>query len=163
MKNQLLILLSLSFLLFSSCKKEEKDSHPGATIYSNTFTLKKDGVPFSAGQISVTSSDSSEYIGIQAHLNSNQVNIQTYSMSLYKDIQPGTYNESNSANSLSDVCAFVHIYNELQVFVMEDGEITVLSNDTAAKIIEFDFRLELHESVGPGIVHITEGHCKANY
>jgi hypothetical protein len=84
-------------------------------------------------------------------------------MSLNKHVQPGTYDENNSPNSLSDICAFVHIYNELQVFIMDDGEITVLSNDTIAKTIEFNFKFDLYQNLGSGIVHVTKGHCKIDY
>jgi len=163
MKRYLPLILSLSFLIATACKKKETTPKSPNPANSNSFTLKKDGVPYSAGQILITSSETSEYIGITAHLNAVQQNIQSYSMNLNKHIQPGTYDETNSPISLSDICAFVHIYNELQVFYMDDGKITILTNDTVAKKIEFNFKLNLLETTGPESVSITEGHAKISY
>jgi hypothetical protein len=162
MKIILFTTLSL-FILFSSCKKKEKDSvtnNPTSTN-TNSFTLKKDGVPYTAGKINI--SDTTPYIGIQAHISPTQVNMETYSMSLDKYIQPGIYDEENSPISLSSICAFIHIYNAQQVFLMDDGEINILSNDTVNKTIEFNFKFTLNEDLGTGIVQITDGHCKVHY
>lgn len=145
-----------------SCKKDKDTASSNtSSTFVNSFTLKKDGVPYSAGKINV--SDTTPYIGIQAHLSPTQVNIETYSMSLEKHIQPGTYDEYNSPISLSSICAFINIHNVQQVFFMDDGEINILSNDTVSKTIEFNFKFTLNENLGTGIVHITDGHCKVHY
>lgn len=163
MKKLIFILLSVSLLAIGACKKKEKDTtgSPSSGANSNSFTLKKDGTPYAAGQILV--SIQNEYIGIQAHLSPTQENVQTYSMSLNEHVQPGTYNDDNSPISLSSICAFIHIYNGQQVFYMDNGELTVLSNDTVAKKIEFNFKMKLQEDLGTGIVQITEGHAKISY
>jgi hypothetical protein len=83
-----------------------------------------------------------------------------YQIAVNRDLSPGTYEHTGG---ISDPMVFMIFSNQL-VFSENEGTITILSNDTILKKIEFDFEFEMLENNSHSdTILVTEGHAKISY
>ncbi|MNK02234.1 hypothetical protein D3C87_200540 [compost metagenome] len=161
MKNRLLILLAFSFLFLVSCKKKEnptKSNNPANTS-SNSFKLKKEGVPYSATHVSVSLIDD-DVLGFEAWAVLNQVHNNTYAGFIRRSIQPGTYALETGE---SGYFSLFHIQDEHTMFGWSHGSLTVLSNDTVSKVMHCNFEIHLYNDEIDQYPHVTDGEMTLHY
>ncbi len=83
-----------------------------------------------------------------------------YQIGVKKNLLPGTYAYEGG---IDDVIQYIMISDQL-TYVVNHGTITVLSNDTILKRMEFDFEFEmLEDNTHSDTIQITEGHAKVSY
>lgn len=155
MKNTLILIFGLSFFLLTACKKDTSpETNTPAT--SNSFRLKHDGILFTTYNPNVALNEF--MIGITAGTIGETGNF--YQLGIRRNIQPGTYEYTGS---IDDPIVFLMISDQL-VFTEERGSVTVLSNDTILKKIEFNFEFEMQENnSNSDTIQITEGYGKISY
>lgn len=163
MKNLFLISLIFSLLFSVSCKKKEttpKSTNPPSTSYPNSFTLKKEGVPYTANYVLVSQVGEDE-VGFETRIVYNQVDNNTYGGFIRRSIQPGTYALEGGE---SEYFELYHIQDANTLFGWEEGSLTVLSNDTVAKVMHCTFEILLYNDDCDGSCpHITEGDMTLHY
>ncbi len=157
MKNYLLILLSISCLVFASCKKKETTkSDENNPAFINSFRLKHNGVFYSTNSPAVSANNS--WIGVNAGTLGETGNY--YQLGVKRNLLPGTYEYTGS---IDDAALFMIISDQL-VFSENHGSITILSNDTVSRKMEFNFEFEmLEDNTHSDTIRITEGHAKVSY
>ena len=157
MKNHFLVLLFASFLAFS-CKKEKKpvDKNNETPTSVNSFRLKHNGVLYSTNAPGVSANNT--MIGITAGTIGETGNY--YQLGITRNLLPGTYEYTGS---MEDPMVFL-IFSDQLTFTENEGSITILSNDTILKKIEFDFEFEMLENNSHSdTILVTEGHAKISY
>jgi hypothetical protein len=157
MKKYIFILLSLSLLGFTACKKEKKEKPKSdATVFVDSFSLKQDGVLYTTDSPELATN--ATWIGVTAGTIGETGNF--YQLGVKRNLLPGTYEYEGGIN---DVVQFIMISDQL-VYSVNHGSITVLSNDTVLKQMEFDFEFEmLEDNSHSDTIQITEGHAKIVY
>lgn len=157
MKQHIFILLSLSLLVFGACKKKKEEKPKSdATVFVDSFSLKQDGVLYTTN--SPDASSNTAWIGVTAGTIGETGNF--YQVGVKKNLLPGTYEYQGG---MDDVIQFIMISDQL-VYSVNHGSITVLSNDTVLKQMEFDFEFEmLEDNSHSDTIQITEGHAKIVY
>ncbi|MNU62914.1 hypothetical protein D3C71_521540 [compost metagenome] len=152
---KLLYLPFLILALSTSCKKEEHN--PVKTIHENQLSLKRNG-KLQALTVSTSWFNPDQTILIEA--GSSTTNSGLYQMYFQSDISPGFY--EYGASSLP-ILAF-NFYKGNKSYEAYDGTFHVLSNDTVARRLEFQFKIKLYYVNFPSDHYkITEGHVVANY
>lgn len=158
MKINLLLLILITLLAFS-CKKKENETKSNETPTSdssNSFSLKHNGVLYSTNDPNVATNN--VMIGITAGVVSETGNY--YQLGINRNLLPGTYEYTGSGD---DPMVFL-ILSDQMTFSENEGSITILSNDTLLKKIEFNFEFEMLESNSHSdTILITEGHAKISY
>ncbi len=159
MKTALFVSLSL-FLLFSSCKKEKTTpkSTNSPTNGTNTFFLKKDGIPFSPGYIEV--SDPFGYAVAVYAAESIQSNANAYSLMVNKSIPVGTYDYETMVDEYD--CWFSYSDPNFELYAINDGTFEIVQQDTVQDILKMKFQFEMENENGQTI-QITEGQFAVNY
>lgn len=154
MKNSLIFLFILSSLFLFSCKKKENtDNNPAST---KVFRLKNNGVLFTINTPGVSVNQNA--IGISAGTIDTTGNY--YQMGIKRNLLPGTYQYTGG---MDDPFTFIIISDQL-TYVVNHGNITVLSNDTIQKKIEFNFEFEmLEDNSHLDTIQITEGNATISY
>lgn len=157
MKNHIFILLSLSLLAFTACKKEKKETPKSdATVFNDSFSLKQDGVLYTTNSPDVAANNT--WIGVTAGTIGETGNF--YQIGVQKNLLPGTYEYQGG---MDDVIQYLMISDQL-VYVINHGSVTVISNDTVLKRMEFDFEFEMYEdNTHLDTIQITEGHARISY
>ena len=157
MKQHIFILLSLSLLVFGACKKKKEEKPKSdATVFVDSFSLKQDGILYTTN--SPDASSNPAWIGVTAGTIGETGNF--YQIGIKKNLLPGTYEYQGG---MDDVIQFIMISDQL-VYSVNHGSITVLSNDTVLKQMEFDFEFEmLEDNSHSDTIQITEGHARVNY
>lgn len=157
MKNHIFILLSLSLLAFTACKKEKKETPKSdATVFNDSFSLKQDGVLYTTNSPDVAANNT--WIGVTAGTIGETGNF--YQIGVQKNLLPGTYEYQGGMN---DVIQYLMISDQL-VYVINHGSVNVVSNDTVLKRMEFDFEFEMYEdNTHLDTIQITEGHARISY
>lgn len=157
MKQHIFILLSLSLLVFGACKKKKEEKPKSdATVFVNSFSLKQDGVFYTTDSPDISSNNT--WVGITAGTIGETGNF--YQIGVKKNLLPGTYEYEGG---MDDVIQYIMISDQL-VYVINHGNVTVVSNDTVLKRMEFDFEFEMYEdNTHLDTIRITEGHAKVNY
>lgn len=157
MKISYFVLISFITILSFSCKKD-KDIVPSNTngTFFNSFSLKHNGVLYSSNSPTVSANNT--WIEVDAGVPGETGNY--YQLGVKRNLLPGTYEYTGS---IDDAVLFLVISNQL-VYTENHGSITVLSNDTVLKKMEFDFEFEMLENnTHSDTIQITEGHCKIHY
>lgn len=158
MNNKLIFLISISisFLAFQACKKEKKSTSSATSFFSTSFSLKHNGMLYTTNSPNVTTNSS--WLGITAGTIGATGNY--YQIGINKHLTPGTYQYTGS---MDDVMVFLVISNQV-IYAENHGSITILSNDTVAKRMEFNFEFEMLENnTHADTIQITEGHAKISY
>jgi hypothetical protein len=158
MKKHLLILLSIAILVFTACKKKEtnQQSDGNNQIWGNSFSLKHNGIFYSTNSPSVSAN--ATWIGVNAGAVGETGNY--YQLGVKRNLLPGTYEYTGS---IDDAVLFLVISDQL-VYAENHGSITVLSNDTILKKMEFNFEFEmLEDNSHSDTIQVTEGHGKISY
>jgi len=162
MKNLFLISLIFSLLFSTACKKKEttpKSTNPPSTSYPNSFTLKKEGIPYTANYVLVSQVDE-DAIGFETRMVYNDVVNNTYGGFIRRSIQPGTYllvdGESNDFSLL-------HSQDANTQFGWSEGSLTVLSNDTVAKVMHCTFEIHLYNDEIDQYPQVTDGDMTLHY
>ncbi|MGV3609997.1 MAG: hypothetical protein ACO1N0_03540 [Fluviicola sp.] len=164
MKINFLLLFFVCLLAFS-CKKKEttttKDiTPPPNTASPNSFTLKKEGVPYTANYVFVSQVDE-DALGFETRIVSNEVSNNTYAGFIRRSIQPGTYVLEDGE---SEDFSLLHAQDENTLFGWEEGSLTVLSNDTVAKVMHCTFEVLLYNDDCDGSCpQITDGEMTLHY
>lgn len=97
-------------------------------------------------------------IGITAGILSETGNY--YQLAVNRNLSPGTYQYTSGT---SDPMVFMVFSNQV-LFSENHGSVTILSNDTILKKIEFDFEFEMLETNSHSdTIQVTEGHAKVSY
>lgn len=156
MKKELILLFSLTFFLLAACKKDDTTSKTNTPATSNPFSLKHNGILFTTYNPNIALNEF--MIGITAGTIGETGNF--YQLGIRRNIQPGTYEYTGS---IDDPIVFLIISDQL-VYTEEHGSLTVLSNDTILKKIEFNFEFEMLENnSNSDTIQITEGYGKISY
>jgi hypothetical protein len=157
MKNHIFILLSLSLFALTACKKEKKEKPKSdATVFVDSFSLKQDGVLYTTNSPDVAANNT--WIGVTAGTIGETGNF--YQIGVQKNLLPGTYEYQGG---MDDVIQYLMISDQL-VYVINHGSVTVVSNDTVLKRMEFDFEFEMYEdNTHLDTIQITEGHARISY
>lgn len=158
MNNKLIFLISvsISFLAFQACKKEKKSTSSATSSFSTSFSLKHNGILYTTNSPNVTTNSS--WLGITAGTIGATGNY--YQLSLRKNLLPGTYEYEGGIN---DVMTFL-VFSDQLVYTINHGSITVVSNDTILKRLEFNFEFEmLEDNTHADTIQITEGHARILY
>lgn len=150
--------LLLFITMFSFSCKKDKDKAPSNTngTFVNSFSLKHNGVLYSTNSPAVSANTT--WIGVNAGTIGETGNY--YQLGVKRNLLPGTYEYTGS---IDDAVLFLVISDQL-VYAENHGSITVLSNDTVLKKMEFDFEFEmLEDNSHSDTIQVTEGHCKVHY
>ncbi len=161
MKINILILLLASFVAFS-CKKKDstaKTNNPPPSTTTNSFTLKKEGIPYTANYVLVSQVDEDE-LSFETRIVYNDVVNNTYGGFIKRSIQPGTYVLEDGE---SEYFALFHSQDASTYFGWSDGTLTVLSNDTIAKVMHCNFEITLYNDEIDQYPEITEGDFTFHY
>lgn len=140
-----------------SCKKD-KDTASSNTnsTFVNSFSLKHNGALYFSNSPAVSANNT--WIGVNAGTIGETGNY--YQLGVKRNLIPGTYEYTGS---MDDAVVFLVISDQL-VYTENHGSITVLSNDTVLKKMEFDFEFEMWEdNTHSNTIQITEGHAKISY
>ncbi len=163
MKNVLLTSLIFSLLVIASCKKKESPAKsttpPPPNTSVNSFTLKKDGNPYTANYVLVSQVDE-DALAIETRIVYNEVNNNTYGGFIRRSIQPGTYVLEDGE---SEYFSLFHIQDENNMFGWSHGSLTVLSNDTVAKVMHCNFEIHLFNDEIDLYPHVTDGDMTIHY
>lgn len=163
MKNVFLISCIFSLLFAVSCKKKEttpKDNTPPpSTASPNSFSLKKDGVPYTANFVFV-SLVGENTLSFETRLVYTDVANNTYGGFIRRNIQPGTYTIQDGE---SDSFSLLHSQDENTPFGWSEGSITVLSNDTVAKVMHCTFEVHLYNDEVDLYPLVTDGDMTLHY
>lgn len=152
---KLLFLPFLILVLFSSCKKEKKQTTI-KTNYENQFSLKRDGT------LQVLSISNAYLSGSSVVIEAGSAEATSgyYRMSFQDDISPGNY---EYGASILPVITF-YFHKTGKTYEAYDGNFHIISNDTVAKRIEVRFEIKIYDINFPSDhFEITEGHVVANY
>lgn len=157
MNKVIFILLSLSLPGFTACKKEKKEKPKSdASVFVDSFSLKQDGVLYTTD--SPNTSSNNTWIGVTAGTIGETGNY--YQIGVHKNLLPGTYEYEGG---MDDVIQYMMISDQL-VYVINHGNLIVISNDTILKRMEFDFEFEMYEdNTHLDTIRITEGHARVSY
>lgn len=156
--NQLFILFFL-LLSIGACKKKESPTPETPTVSNNIFKLKKDGVPYSANYINVSSFDP-DFLTVQTQAVYLDVYNNTYGVTIWKSIPPGTY---LLEDGVSNYFTIIHSQDQNTGFGWEHGTVTVLSNDTIQKVIHCNFEIKLSNDEINQYPEITDGDMTVHY
>lgn len=165
MKNLFILSFIFSLLFIVSCKKKETTTKsttppPPSTSFPNSFTLKKEGVPYTANYVFVSQVDE-DALGFETRMVYNEVSNNTYAGFIRRSIQPGTYALEDGE---SDDFVLLHGQDENTMFGWEEGSLTVLSNDTVAKVMHCTFEILLYNDDCDGSCpQITDGEMTLHY
>ena len=164
MKNLFFISFIFSLLFAVSCKKKENPSKsttpPPSTASPNSFTLKKDGIAYTANYVMVSQVDE-DLLSFETRIVSNEVSNNTYAGSIRRTIQPGTYALEEGE---SEYFSLFHAQDANTLFGWEEGSLTVLSNDTVAKVMHCTFEILLYNDDCDGSCpQITDGDMTLHY
>ncbi len=100
-------------------------------------------------------------IGFETRIVYNQVDNNTYGGFIRRSIQPGTYVLEDGE---SEYFALLHIQDANTMFGWEQGSLTVLSNDTVAKVMHCTFEILLYNDDCDGSCpQITDGDMTLHY
>lgn len=143
------------FLLVFSTSCQKKALNPAKTIHENQLSLKSNGklqaLPVSASVLTPSS------LTIEA--GSTALSSGKYEMYIRSDISPGFYEYGASSSLLS-----FYFLKDNKVYETYDGTFRILSNDTVAKRLEFQFQLKLYNVNFPSDQYkITEGNVTVSY
>lgn len=156
MKNFLILLLVFSFLPATSCKKKKNTPNTGNPASTTVFRLKHNGVLFTTNNPNVETNSS--MVSITAGIIGETGNY--YILGIKKNLLPGTYSYTGS---IDDALTFTIISDQL-IYVENHGSITILSNDTVLKKMEFNFEFEmLEDNSHSDTIQITEGKGMISY
>lgn len=156
--------LFLFFLVIAgSCKKKESETKsttsPNPTPL-NSFTLKKDGVPYNPGYIFASIVDD-DVISVETYVVYGQAENNAYGLLVRKSITPGIYALQDGE---SENFGIYHSQDANNQYGWSDGSLTVLSNDTTAGIMHCTFDVFLYNDDCEGSCpHITDGEMTIHY
>lgn len=159
MKTPHLCTLLLALLMLGSCKKDSPVKTNNSPGTPNSFTLKKDGVPYNPNYIIAGIVDE-DAISVETYMVYGQPENNTYGLFIRKSITPGTYALEDGE---SENFSIIHIQDSTAYFGWSDGSLTVLSNDTITKILHCTFDVNLYNDEIDQYPHITEGEMTINY
>lgn len=158
MKQTIFLLLIAVPLVFSCKKKTETKSN--STSSTNTFSLKKDGVPFSSNALYISLADENA-IYFESYLNPfQQVQFNSYAGMIQRNAQPGTYQIEDGE---CPVFYMIHLDLDSNYYGLGNGTFTILSNDTINKVIEATFEFDLYNDEVNLYPFISEGELKFHY
>ena len=157
MKTSFLSLLIFFAIIVPGCKKENPKPSSTSAGTTSSFILLRNGNLFVAKKTIVTS-DWTDYIQIEARSLPNQT-YNAFNMLLRKDLQPGEY----SHTQLPGGTFSLGYTTQGQSFVINHGTINILSNDTAAKQMEFQFEAELVDIMSTDNLQISNGKSTIYY
>lgn len=143
--------------LILSCKKEKPTGTPSKSNY-NSFTLKKDGVSYSANSITISAYDN--VISFEALATASQMDYNSYAGFIRKDITPGTY---SILEGVSDDFSLYHFRDSNSEYGPNNGTLTVISNDTVSKTIHCTFEISLYNDQLDEYPLITNGNLTFHY
>lgn len=151
------ILLLATLLPATSCKKKE---NPTKSTNPNSFTLKKDGVPYSPNYIVISQVDD-DILSVETYMTYQQPENNTYGIFIKRSIVPGTY---ISADGESEYFSIFHIQDSTTMFGWENSSLTVLSNDTVSGLLHCTFEALLYNDDCEGSCpQITDGEMTIHY
>lgn len=160
MKTNHLGILFILLLSIGSCKKKESPIIKApTTVSNNVFKLKKDGVPYSANYINVSSFDP-DFVTVQTQTVYLDTYNNTYGVTIWKSISPGTY---LLEDGVSNYFTIIHSQDQNTGFGWEHGTLTVLSNDTIQKVMQCNFEVKLFNDEINQYPEITDGEMTIYY
>lgn len=159
MKFTFLSILLLVLLPVISCKKKDKKTEtPTKSI--NSFTLKKNGVPYSPNYIFVSQVDE-DALSVETYMVYQQPENNTYGLFIKRSIAPGTY---TSVDGESEFFSLLHIQDSTSYYGWEQSTLNVLSNDTLTKVLHCTFEVLLYNDDCDGnCPQITDGEITIHY
>jgi hypothetical protein len=157
MKITFLSILLVALLPLSSCKKKETKT-PTKSI--NSFTLKKDGVPYSPNYILVSQVDE-DALSVETHIVNQPPWDNSYAIFIKRSISPGTYIGEDGE---SEYFSMIHNQDSTNMFGWETSSLTVLSNDTLTGVLHCTFEVLLYNDDCDGSCpQITDGEMTIHY
>ncbi|MCC6701238.1 MAG: hypothetical protein IT221_06925 [Fluviicola sp.] len=154
---QALFLLLIAAPLFFSCKKKNETKSTSGTY---TFSLKKDGVPFTSNNVYVTLADENTIYFESYNSLTQQLQYNSYAGVIRRDVLPGTY---QIIDGESEEFSLYHLDIDSIYYGPGNGTFTVISNDTINKIIQATFELDLYNDGVDIYPLITEGELTFHY
>lgn len=159
MKNIFVIAFIFPLLFVVSCKKETPTKSTNSPASNNSFTLKKEGIPYTANFVFVSLVDE-DVLGFETRIIYNEVSNNTYAGFIRRSIQPGTYALTDGE---SEYFSLFHIQDENTMFGWSHGSLTVLSNDTVTKVMQCNFEMTLYNDEIDQYPEITDGSMTIHY
>lgn len=156
MKITFLSILLFALLPLTSCKKKET---PTKSTNPNSFTLKKDGVPYSPNYIFVSQVDE-DALSIETHIVNQYPWDNSYGIFIKRSISPGTYIGEDGE---SEYFSIIHNQDSTAMFGWESSSLTVLSNDTVQKVMHCIFEATLYNDEIDLYPEITDGEMTIHY
>lgn len=158
MKITFLSILLFALLPLFSCKKKEKET-PTKSLNSNSFTLKKDGIPYSPNYILVSQVDE-DALSVETHIINQPPWDNSYAIFIKRSISPGTY---IAVDGESEYFSMIH-NKDSTMFGWENSTLNVLSNDTVIKVLHCTFEVLLYNDDCDGSCpQITDGEMTIHY
>lgn len=157
-----LCILLFTLIALTSCKKETtpKSTNPPNSFTSpNDFTLKKEGVAYSPNYILVSQVDE-DALSVETYMVYQQPENNTYGIFIKRTITPGTY---ISEDGESEYFSIYHIQDANTLFGWENSSLTVLSNDTAQKVLHCTFEAKLFNDEIDLYPEVTDGEMTIHY
>ncbi|WP_430403390.1 hypothetical protein [Fluviicola sp.] len=158
MKIAFLNILLFALVLGTSCKKKDKETEAPTKI-TNSFTLKKDGVPYSPNYILVSQVDE-DALSVETHIVNQPPWDNSYAIAIKRSISPGTY---IGVDGESEYFSMIH-NKDSTMFGWESSTLNVLSNDTVTKVLHCTFEVLLYNDDCEGSCpQITDGEMTIHY
>lgn len=158
MKIIFLSILLLVLIPVISCKKKDKETEtPTKSI--NSFTLKKDGVPYSPNYILVSQVDE-DALSVETHIVNQPPWDNSYAIVIKRSISPGTY---IGVDGESNYFSMIH-NKDSTLYGWESSTLNVLSNDTLTGVLHCTFEVLLYNDDCDGnCPQITDGEMTIHY
>lgn len=157
MRFPFLSVVLFALLPLTACKKKET---PTKNTTPNSFTLKKDGIPYSPNYIYVSQVDD-DVLSVETYITYQQPENNTYGILIKRSIVPGTY---ISEDGESEYFSVFHIQDSTAMFGWENSSLTVISNDTVSRLLHCTFDVLLYNDDCDGSCpQITDGEMTIHY
>ncbi|MDR0803189.1 hypothetical protein [Fluviicola sp.] len=148
----------LILLAIVGCSKKNNTPNSAASVTTNSFFLKKDGISFTPVYIEVLElSSNSVAVTATASLYSNA---NLFSFMIDKQTPVGSYDYETLIDEYG--FWFAHSDSDFDILYINEGVIEIVQQDTIQKILEVKFQLEIEGSTAQ-THQITEGHFKVHY